>query len=400
MTTLEQETDTLVLTTVSKRFGTTQALRDINLTIHAGEFFAIVGPSGCGKSTLLRLIAGLEHPDGGDIVLDGRRMNGVDPADRDVGMVFQNYALYPHLSVFENLAFGLRVRKVRKDEIQRRVREVARFLGIEELLARRSKELSGGQRQRVALGRALVRRPKVLLMDEPLSNVDALLRDKMRVELRRLHEETGVTTLYVTHDQREALSMADRLLVLDDGRVQQVGTPFAVFQQPETAFVARFIGTPGMNLWTARVRAQGAASLVVQGPAGAPWTLPAIAPTGGVLPADVQVGVRPERLRVRPPVGDAVRLDGLLELIEPVGEDALLRVRYGADELTAYAPPEDVPPVGAPLALYAAPTDLYFFGVDDGRRLAWDQRGEFHAPLAWDRRRHVDAAASGSGGWA
>ena len=237
---------------VTKRFGNVKAVDGVSLDVEDGEFFVLLGPSGCGKTTTLRLVAGLEYPDEGHIYIDGRDVTFLDPKDRDVAMVFQNYALYPHMTVFQNIAFPLELRRrelgLSRAEIKRRVEEVARLLRIEELLSRKPGQLSGGQQQRVALARALVRRPKVWLMDEPLSNLDALLRLHMRAELKKLQKELGITTIYVTHDQAEALSMADRIAVMNRGRVVQVGTPDEVYLKPAHSFVATFVGTPPMNL--------------------------------------------------------------------------------------------------------------------------------------------------------
>jgi len=226
------------------------AVKDFNLDIEDKEFIVFVGPSGCGKSTTLRMVAGLEEISQGDLIIDGKRMNDVAPKDRDIAMVFQNYALYPHMSVFENMAFGLKLRKLPKDEINRRVNEAARILGLEEYLNRKPKALSGGQRQRVALGRAIVRDAKVFLMDEPLSNLDAKLRVQMRAEITKLHQRLQTTTIYVTHDQTEAMTMATRLVVMKDGIIQQVGAPKEVYEQPNNVFVGGFIGSPAMNFFT------------------------------------------------------------------------------------------------------------------------------------------------------
>jgi len=233
----------VVLKNVGKKFGDVVAVDDFSLTIKHGEFMVFVGPSGCGKTTTLRMIAGLEDITSGEIFIDGRKVNDVPPKDRDIAMVFQNYALYPHMSVYQNMAFGLKLKKVPKDEIDRRVKETAEMLGILDFLKRKPKELSGGQRQRVALGRAIVRTPKVYLFDEPLSNLDAKLRVQMRLELKKLHEQIGTTSIYVTHDQIEAMTMGDRIVVMKDGRVQQVGEPLEIYMHPVNRFVA------GFDLW-------------------------------------------------------------------------------------------------------------------------------------------------------
>ena len=234
-----------------------QAVKDFNLEIADKEFIIFVGPSGCGKSTTLRMIAGLEDISGGTLKIDGKVMNNVEPKDRDIAMVFQNYALYPHMTVYDNMAFGLKLRKVPKDEIDKKVREAARILDLEKLLDRKPKALSGGQRQRVAMGRAIVRKPKVFLMDEPLSNLDAKLRVQMRIEIAKLHENLGATIIYVTHDQTEAMTLGTRIVVMKDGVVQQVDTPQNLYTKPCNLFVAGFIGSPQMNFLDAEVKVNG-----------------------------------------------------------------------------------------------------------------------------------------------
>ena len=237
--------------------GNVQALHGISIDIKDGELIVIVGPSGCGKSTMLRMVAGLETVTSGDIHINDEWVNKKEPADRDIAMVFQNYALYPHMSVYQNMAYGLKNRKIPKDQIEQRVRETAKILELENLLVRKPKELSGGQRQRVAMGRAIVREPKVFLFDEPLSNLDAKLRVQMRLEIKRLQERLGVTTIYVTHDQVEAMTLGHRLLLMNEGRVEQIGTPLEVYEKPKTLFVAEFIGSPSMNLIPVRLDPSG-----------------------------------------------------------------------------------------------------------------------------------------------
>lgn len=275
---------------VSKSYDAVQPLRDVSFTINPGEFFVLVGPSGCGKSTLLRMIAGLETVTSGTLLFDAESMNDVDARKRDVGMVFQNYALYPHLTVAENLAFPLSIRKTATDEIRKRVGEVAEILGLTPLLDRRPKQLSGGQRQRVAVGRAIIRKPRVFLFDEPLSNLDAQLRTHMRTELRALQRELGVTTVYVTHDQVEAMTMSDRMAVLNEGILQQVGSPSEVYEHPATPFVATFTGSPSMNL---------------------------IPHEGRTL------GIRPERLTLSP-ADDALPLSVAVTAVEYIGHEWLV----------------------------------------------------------------------------
>jgi multiple sugar transport system ATP-binding protein len=300
--------------------GGVKAVDGVSLEVGEGEFLVLVGPSGCGKTTLLRMIAGLEEISSGTISVDGRVVNGVAPADRDIAMVFQNYALYPHMTVRENLSFGLRLRKVGQREIERRVGEAAETLGIRELLARRPKELSGGQRQRVALGRAIVRRPKLFLFDEPLSNLDAKLRVQMRAELKRLHRALKVPAVYVTHDQEEAMTLGDRVAVLKDGRVRQVGRPLDVYARPADRFVGGFVGTPPMNFLDGRV-----VDGVFEG-CGLSFRVAGAADGPAVL------GLRPELLCDRPPVdanGSAASLRLKVSVVEPLGDrvDAALSTR-------------------------------------------------------------------------
>ena len=351
---------------VSKAFGgeggAGLAVREVTLAVAEGEFLVLVGPSGCGKSTLLRMVAGLEEVTSGEIRIGGRRVNDVAPRDRDVAMVFQNYALYPHMSVFENLAFGLKLRKVPRDEIRRRVETAAGVLGLERYLERRPRELSGGERQRVALGRAMVREPKVFLFDEPLSNLDARLRVEMRVEIRRLHRRVGATMIYVTHDQVEAMTMGDRIAVLERGVLQQVADPHTLYARPANTFVAGFIGTPPVNLFEARAGADGASVEV----GGARWPVgeaqrPALAGRGG---AAVTVGVRPEDLRVA-----EAGLPATLEVVEPLGSETLLHWKSAAGEHVSRTGGGDAAAVGARAALSARPDGVLLFEPTTGASL-------------------------------
>src|SRR5690349_16664329 len=289
---------TLEVSDLRKRFGTIEVLKNIDLTLDKGGFLVLVGPSGCGKSTLLNTIAGLESVSAGEIRIDGQLVNGLHPSKRDIAMVFQSYALYPNMSVAENIAFGMEMRKVPKAEREKAVAVVAKTLQIEHLLDRRPSQLSGGQRQRVAMGRALVRQPRVFLFDEPLSNLDAKLRIDMRVEIKRLHQQTGTTTVYVTHDQIEAMTLATRIAVLKDGEVQQVGSPGEIYNTPANLFVADFMGSPSMNLLEGRVAKNGSGTGITFAANGStPVTL--AAPTGADLSrlqdgAPVILGIRPE----------------------------------------------------------------------------------------------------------
>ena len=287
---------TVTLENLKKSFGRTEVIHGVDIDIAEGEFIVIVGPSGCGKSTLLRMVAGLEGVSDGKVMIDGKPVNDLEPMDRNIAMVFQNYALYPHMSVFDNMAYGLKIAKMPKDQIADRVAEAAKLLQLEPYLKRRPRDLSGGQRQRVAMGRAIVRRPSVFLFDEPLSNLDAKLRVQMRLEIRDLQRELGVTSLYVTHDQVEAMTLADRMIVMNDGRAEQIGAPLTVYKDPQTAFVAGFIGSPPINF--------------LSGVAGTP--------EGGKL------GIRPEHLSMRP---DAPMLTGTLHYAEPLGAETLIHLR-------------------------------------------------------------------------
>ncbi len=311
---------------VVKRFGRATAVNRVTLEVGDGEFFVLLGPSGCGKTTTLRLIAGLEYPDEGRILMDGEDVTYKEPKERNVAMVFQNYALYPNMTVYDNIAFPLNVRRkeigLTREEIREKVLEVARMLQIEELLDRKPGQLSGGQQQRVALARALVRRPRVWLMDEPLSNLDALLRVAMRAELKRLQKELGITTVYVTHDQAEAMGLADRIAVMNRGKVVQVGTPREVFHEPSHIFVATFLGSPPMNILECTIEPRGGGGVVkcpgIERPLQ--WS------PGGV--ERIYLGVRPEFIRVERSPGPG-RWEATVEVIEPLGTEAVVTLTIG-----------------------------------------------------------------------
>jgi sn-glycerol 3-phosphate transport system ATP-binding protein len=305
---------TLEIQGLRKNFGATEVLRQIDLSLIDGEMLVIVGASGCGKSTLLRLVAGLEQPTAGRVIIGGRDVTALDPSERDIAMVFQNYALYPHMSVFDNMAYGLRIRGLSRGEITRKVEEAAALLGLEALLARKPRQLSGGQRQRVAMGRAIVRDPKLFLFDEPLSNLDAKLRVQMRAEIRKLQRRLGVTSLYVTHDQVEAMTLGDRLLILHDGRPAQLATPMEVFERPADTYVAGFVGSPTMNFLPGQLVQDGTA---VQLDAG-----PLVPLRGRHAGCAVTLGIRPEHL-----VPGSEGLTLTVDLIEPLGSETLLHGR-------------------------------------------------------------------------
>ncbi len=364
---------TLTLKQLKKQYPNGyQALHGIDLEFGEGELIVIVGPSGCGKSTLLRTLAGLEDISEGDLEINGKRVNDLEPAERDIAMVFQNYALYPHMSVFDNMAYGLRNRRTPKDEIQRRVSEAAELLGLTELLDRRPKQLSGGQRQRVAMGRAIVRKPQVFLFDEPLSNLDAKLRVQMRLEIRRLQKRLKVTSVYVTHDQTEAMTLADRLVVMNGGHVEQFGTPMALYDRPASQFVAGFIGSPAMNFLSA-TRTEAGLSL----PCGARLALRPAAREHEATPMDVALtlGIRPEHLEVLQPDSPlppgAAELVARIELVEPLGADTLAYCRLDgqAEPLVVRLDGEHAVAEEQCLRLAIPPARAHLFGAD-GKRLA------------------------------
>jgi ABC-type sugar transport system ATPase subunit len=321
------------------------AVDRLDLTFASGELVVLVGPSGCGKSTTLRIVAGLEDPTEGHVMIDGRDVTLMPPAQRDIAMVFQSYALYPHMSVFENLAFALRIRKLPEAEIKARVEEVAKSLAIEAYLDRRPKALSGGQRQRVAIGRAVVRHPKVFLFDEPLSNLDAKLRGDMRREIARIHRESNTTSLYVTHDQIEAMTLADRIVVLKDGTLQQVGSPLEIYQRPANRFVAGFFGTPGMNFLPGDV---------VRRPDGR---------------SDVVIGIRPEDIGLDRRA-DRVPLPGAVQLREVLGAEVVLHVASQAGEVTVRADARSPGRPGDEVTLWLDPEAVHWFDARSEHRLA------------------------------
>jgi multiple sugar transport system ATP-binding protein len=317
----------LKLENVNKQLGGARILRDINLEIAAGEFVVFVGPSGCGKSTLLRLIAGLDSICAGDLLIDGRRVNDLEPRERGVGMVFQSYALYPHMSVYDNISFGLKLAKTEKSSLRDRVLKTAQILQLDKLLQRKPKELSGGQRQRVAMGRAMAREPDILLFDEPLSNLDASLRVQMRNEIARLHDRLGSTMIYVTHDQVEAMTLADKIVVLNGGHIEQVGSPRELYERPASRFVAGFLGSPRMNFLPARLQAPGETSLIDAAVLGM-TTLP-FDSSNLAADASLSLGVRPEHLSLRAASGTAgVVVTG----VEYLGSETYVHLDTGQDE--------------------------------------------------------------------
>lgn len=315
---------------VSKQYGDVWAVREVNLQVENHEFVVLVGPSGCGKSTTLRMVAGLEEITAGDLSIGGRRVNDLPPKDRDIAMVFQSYALYPHMTVFENMAFGLRLQRQPKHEIETRVKEAADILGLQDLLHRKPREMSGGQRQRVAMGRAIVRRPAVFLFDEPLSNLDARLRVQMRTEIARLHRQLDSTSLYVTHDQVEAMTLADRIVVMNEGRVQQVGTPMELYHQPANQFVATFIGSPAMNVLPCALKEQkDVLCLTLAGqeiPLSSAWKK---AIEAHDTSASLQLGIRPQHISIASNDDKDADIHGAtLEVIEPLGAETFFYLEH------------------------------------------------------------------------
>ena len=334
-----------------------------------GELLVLVGPSGCGKTTLLRMIAGLESISDGTLSIDNRVVNDIAPKERDIAMVFQNYALYPHMTVAENLGFGLRLRGHKPAEIEQRVRQVAQTLELEARLDSRPAALSGGQRQRVALGRALVRDPKVFLLDEPLSNLDAKLRLSMRVEIARLHRQLRATMIYVTHDQVEAMTLGQRIVVLDGGVIQQIDTPMNLYDRPANLFVASFLGSPAMNLLRGTLRADNGLKLVTTQGDIALGSVPQASALDSWLDRELVLGVRPEDLRLLDSPTDAA-LDAQLEVIEPVGNEVFLNLRYGSQALVSRTPPRALPELGSTLRFGFASERLHFFDPQQGLRIA------------------------------
>ncbi len=348
---------------LSKSYGPVEVLRGVDLDIADGEFVVLVGPSGCGKSTLLRLIAGLEEADSGQIRIGDRIVNQLAPSDRDIAMVFQSYALYPHMTVRQNLSFSLQLRGMKKDQIDAAVKAASEKLGIEELLHRKPRALSGGQRQRVAMGRAMVREPKAFLFDEPLSNLDARLREQMRYEIRKLQRELGTTTIYVTHDQIEAMTMADRIVAMNQGVAQQIGTPAQLYDDPANLFVAGFMGSPAMNFADVGLHDEedGVAVLLGSerlGRIGAPLDLRE--------DRRAVLGIRPERIALGPP---ALGVPGRIELLEPTGPGTIVHLRVGSQRLKAFATDRLVVGVNDAVGLAVAPADMLLFDPVSGLRM-------------------------------
>ena len=346
---------------VRKAFGATSVIRGVDISIHDGEFVVLVGPSGCGKSTLLRMIAGLENITAGEIRIGERVVNNIPPKERDVAMVFQNYALYPHMTVGDNMAFSMKLRGAPKTEIDERVNRAAAILGLSQLLQRYPRQLSGGQRQRVAMGRAIVRDPQVFLFDEPLSNLDAKLRVQMRTEIKELHQRLKTTTIYVTHDQIEAMTMADKIVVMHDGRVEQIGAPLDLYDRPDNLFVAGFIGSPAMNMLKGRIKLNGAASF--EAPAGVSFSLKD-AP-GGSDGRPAIYGVRPEHFSL---ADDGV--EAVVQVVEPTGSELQVVAKLGGEDIIAVFRERHQFQPGDKIRLKPDPRLIHLFDEATGKRLS------------------------------
>lgn len=356
------------LINVTKNFGATEVIRPTSLTVADKEFLVLVGPSGCGKSTLLRMVAGLEDTTSGEILIGGQKVDHLPPKDRDIAMVFQNYALYPHMNVFDNMGFGLKMRRQKKDEIQKRVTKAAKILEIEHLLKRRPAQLSGGQRQRVAMGRAIVRNPAVFLFDEPLSNLDAKLRVQMRLEIKRLHEQIQTTVIYVTHDQVEAMTLADRIAVINQGVIQQLAPPTTVYDQPANRFVAEFIGSQPMNFIPVKVLHENGRpalfapgiALHIDGVPGSPLVEKQI--------HEAIVGIRPEHLHLEPK-DDTQSIDATVEVIEPLGANQIVYCKVGEQMIAVTAPENAKVTLSSVIKIFVDAHRIKLFSPMDGARL-------------------------------
>jgi len=350
---------------VFKSFDKTEVIHGISCDIKDGEFIVILGPSGCGKSTLLRMIAGLEVITTGEIAINGDVVNQLEPADRDIAMVFQNYALYPHMTVFKNMAYGLKIRRMPKEKIKKRVQKAAEILELTEFLDRKPRQLSGGQRQRVAMGRCIVREPKVFLFDEPLSNLDAKLRVQMRLEIRKLHEDLNITSVYVTHDQVEAMTLGDRLIVMDNGYAAQIGSPIEVYERPATRFVAGFIGSPAMNFINGRLSPDGK-SVEIPGDVNLPLVNGSVPEQGG---QEVILGIRPEHFELAQTEHDVLPLR--VDHVELLGADTLVHGHFGEDKnsLTVRLPDVQQFEKHTILPIVIPPPKLHLFDIKSGKRI-------------------------------
>ena len=343
-----------------KVFDITEVVSGINLSIKDKEFVILVGPSGCGKSTVLRMIAGLEDITKGEIFIGNNKVNDIPPKDRDIAMVFQSYALYPHMTVFENMSFGLRLRKFSKEDIKVRVEEAAKVLGISELLGRRPKQLSGGQRQRVAMGRAIVRNPKVFLFDEPLSNLDAKMRGQMRIEIKRVHQHLNTTTIYVTHDQVEAMTLADRVVVMNNGQIEQMGTPDEIYNNPKTGFVAGFIGAPAMNFISCKLE-KGSEGLYINITKGTVLSIPEAKniSLSNYINKDIILGIRPEHISENKQE-HSLKVEAKLNIVEPLGMETMVYFSINNSQVCGKVLPDHTIQNGKVINLYFNSLKFYF----------------------------------------
>jgi multiple sugar transport system ATP-binding protein len=342
------------------------AAKDININVHDKEFVVLVGPSGCGKSTTLRMIAGLEEISSGELFIDNKKVNDVSPKDRDIAMVFQNYALYPHMTVYENMAFGLKLRKFPKEEIKQRVTDAAKVLGLEEYLSRKPKALSGGQRQRVAVGRAIVRKPKVFLFDEPLSNLDAKLRVQMRTEISKLHQSLGATMIYVTHDQTEAMTMGDRIVVMKDGVVQQVDSPLHLYNHPVNKFVAGFIGSPSMNFIEGSLASENGLEFRSSGGSIIVKLIETVhQKVKSFIGKNIWVGIRPEDISDNSAISsNTSEINVRLEVVEPMGNEIFLYFPVDSSQFVARIAAREKPEPNSSKKLFIDTNKLHFFDAD------------------------------------
>jgi len=344
----------VILEGLTKKFGNVVAVNNVNLEIKDGSFMVLLGPSGCGKTTILRLIAGLEKPTEGRIYIDDRDVTELSPKDRDIAMVFQTYSLYPHMTVYENIAFPLRIRRIKRDELDRRVREVADMLGLSEMLHKKPRELSGGQRQRVAMGRAIIRKPRVFLFDEPLSNLDAKLRIQMRAELSRLHKQLGITSIYVTHDQVEAMTLGDEIAVINKGEIQAVGEPLEIYKKPNNIFVAGFIGAPPMNIIKGEIKDSEFISDKLR-----------VQLSNPPIQGDCTIGIRPEHVEVVE--GDGI--EGTVEVVEAVGSESILYVDSGGKRIVIKTLKSGPFRIGDKVHFRFLPDKIHYFSPDTGLRI-------------------------------
>jgi len=358
----------IIFQNIKKAYDATIVVHDFNLTIKDKEFVVFVGPSGCGKSTTLRMLAGLEEITSGELKINGKRANELLPSERSVAMVFQDYALYPHLTVFENIAFPLRLKKVTEAEVQKRVRETSSMLDLDVLLERRPAELSGGQRQRVAMGRAIIKKPDILLFDEPLSNLDAKLRQKMRLEIKKFHRKNPTTCIYVTHDQMEAMTLADRIVIMRDGMIEQVGTPLEVFEKPKNVFIATFIGGPGMNLLECEIKKTVDKTYVIGADGAFRFSVPGEKSQAVKDGQKVLMGIRPSDIfiAVDDPRYAQWETVGIVEIVELLGKNAFLTLKIKGYECVGEIPGRAAPEVGTSVKLDFNLEHLHFFDVNTG----------------------------------